>query len=263
MGTGTAGATGSATMTGNAARPLLPSALDLRRVPTAGDYDLAVNVQAPGHAADSLPRTPKKAKSPSKTSHGYIGVLGAPDFSTVKYQAIKGVGTTFGLLLGYSFNDRWAVESGVYLDRKRYYTEGEYFNTKNVSTNYNTLLNVDGTCNMWEIPLNVRYNFNTNERMKWFATAGLSTYLMSNENYAYQDQPWPGGPVTDGYWKIKKPSQYLFSVVNLSAGFEQRIGKIGNLRLEPYVRLPLSGIGTGRLPIMSAGLNIGFTRRLW
>jgi hypothetical protein len=116
---------------------------------------------------------------------------------------------------------------------------------------------------MWEIPLNIRYNFNKSERMKWFATAGLSTYLMTKENYTYQYNYWSGGPTEDSAWKINKPSQYWFSVVNLSAGFEQRLGKIGNLRLEPYVRLPLSGIGTGRLPIMSAGLNIGFTRRLW
>jgi hypothetical protein len=64
-------------------------------------------------------------------------------------------------------------------------------------------------------------------------------------------------------WNIDKPSQYWFSIVNLSAGFEQHIGKIGNLRLEPYVRIPLSGIGTGKLPILSAGLNIGFTHQLW
>jgi len=33
--------------------------------------------------------------------------------------------------------------------------------------------------------------------------------------------------------------------------------------VEPYLRLPLAGIGTGKLPIMSAGINIGITRRLW
>jgi hypothetical protein len=27
--------------------------------------------------------------------------------------------------------------------------------------------------------------------------------------------------------------------------------------------VPLSGIGTGKLPIMSTGINIGITRRLW
>jgi hypothetical protein len=172
---------------------------------------------------------------------------------------MKGVGTTFGVLLGYAFNNRWAVESGLYLDRKNYYTAGEYFK-KQMPTGY-TLQDVDGTCIMWEIPVNVRYNFNTSPGMRWFATAGLSTYLMSKESYTYQyEYNWTTG---NSSWDIDKPSQYWFSIINLSAGFEQHIGKIGNLRLEPYVRIPLSGIGTGKLPILSAGLNIGFTHQLW
>ena len=114
---------------------------------------------------------------------------------------------------------------------------------------------------MWEIPLNIRYNFSKSERMKWFATAGLSTYLMSREYYDFNETG--GGALWGGSWDIRKPSQNWFSIVNISAGFEQHIGKIGNLRIEPYLRLPLSGIGTGRLPIMSAGLNIGITHQLW
>jgi len=172
---------------------------------------------------------------------------------------MKGVGNTFGVLLGYSFNDKWAVESGLSLDRKRYYTAGEYFK-KEMPAGY-TLQNVDGTCNMWEIPVNVRYNFNTSSRMRWFATAGLSTYLMSKETYTYQyEYNWTTG---DSSWDIHKPSQYWFSIVNLSAGFETSVGRIGKLRLEPYVRIPLSGIGTGKLPIVSGGLNIGIVRNLW
>ncbi len=212
---------------------------------------------------DNTHQSPKKAAAKSKSGHGYVGVIGAPDLSTVKFQSTKAVGTTFGVLLGYSFNDRWAIESGVYLDQKKYYTSGEYFNEKGVSVPYgSTLLNVDGTCHMWEIPLNIRYNFSKSERMKWFATAGLSTYLMSSEYYDYNSETRSGG-VGGGSWNIEKPSQYWFSIVNVSAGFEQHIGKIGNLRIEPYLRLPLSGIGTGRLPIMSAGLNIGITHQLW
>jgi hypothetical protein len=262
-GTGSAGTAMSATgrrATGNGGDeghdPAL-ALLDLRRAPIGGGYHVDVNVVAPKAAADGT--APAAKNQTKKNSHGYIGVLGAPDFSTVHFQSMKGVGTTFGVLLGYSFNDRWAVETGLLLDRKRYYTAGEYFKVE-MPSNY-TLLNVDGTCYMWEIPVNVRYNFNTSPRMKWFATAGLSTYLMSRENYTYQyEYNWVR---TSGTWDIHKPSQYWFSIVNLSAGFEQRIGKIGNLRLEPYVRIPLSGIGTGNLPIMSAGLNIGLTRQLW
>jgi hypothetical protein len=229
--------------------------LDLRRAPIGGRNGIDVDVVAP--------KQPPAVSKVPKHSHGYIGVFGAPDFSVVRFQGMKGVGTTFGVMLGYSFNDHWAVETGLYLDRKRYYTEGEYFNTDKVRMppGYSKLLNVDGTCNMWEIPVNIRYNFNTSQRMKWFATAGLSTYLMTSENYTYEvENTWS---TEENYWNIHKPSQYWFSIVNLSAGFEQRVGRIGNLRLEPYVRIPLSGIGTGSLHIVSAGLNIGLVRQLW
>jgi hypothetical protein len=240
------------------------SPLDLRTVPTAGPYNLIVNVNAPATPQDNSRQPPKKAAAKSKSGHGYFGVIGAPDLSKVKFQSTKGVGTTLGVLLGYSFNDRWAIESGVYLDQKKYYSNAEYF-SKEGYTAYpgNTLLNVNGTCKMLEIPLNLRYNFSKSERMKWFATAGFSTYLMFNENYTGNYEGTATGYVWSKPWGISKPSQYWFSIVNISAGFEQHIGKIGNLRIEPYLRLPLSGIGTGRLPIMSAGLNIGITHQLW
>ena len=105
--------------------------LDLRRAPIGGGYHVDVDVVAPKAAAGNT--VPAEKKQNKKNSHGYIGVLGAPDFSTVRFQTMKGVGTTFGVLLGYSFNDRWAVETGLYLDRKNYYTAGEYFNTEKVS----------------------------------------------------------------------------------------------------------------------------------
>jgi hypothetical protein len=234
--------------------------LDLRRAPIAGGYNVVVNVVAPVMPANRP--NPGDSNHHKRTSHGYIGISAAPDFSTVRFQPMKGVGTTFGVLLGYSFNDRWAVESGLYVDRKRYYTDGEYFNTKSVHLQpYSKLLNVDGTCYMWEIPVNVRYNISKGPKMKWFATAGLSTYLMSKENYTYEYEI--NMNTEESTWNIHKPSQYWFTIANVSVGFEQRIGKIGNLRLEPYVRVPLSGIGTGSLPIVSAGLNIGLTRQLW
>jgi Outer membrane protein beta-barrel domain len=233
---------------------------DLQRAPIPHDYHLAVDVTAPAAKKDTT-----KSKTQTRTKHFYAGIFGSPDLSTVKMQSVKGVGSTFGVILGYTFNGgHWAIETGANLDRKKYYTDGEYFNTKEVNLPLNSYLTeVNGICYMWEIPLNVRYNFNPGAKTSWFATAGFSTYLMSHEKYAYGLQ-WSGSTaVYDSSWNIHKPSQYPFSIVNLSAGFEQRLGKIGNLRVEPYVRLPLTGLGTGKLSIMSAGVNIGITRQLW
>ena len=234
-------------------------AADMQRAHIANDYRLTVEVAAPPAA-----KQPDPVKKKPKASYLYAGIIGAPDLSTVKMQSIKGVGTTFGILLGYAFNERWAIETGVYVDRKKYYTDGEYFDTTHVRmpAYYHDLLNVNGTCYMWEIPLNVRYNFNPDGKTKWFGTAGLSTYLMSKEQYTYEYKK-SSGAIYYNNWNIKQPSRYPFSIVSLSAGFEQGLGRVGNLRVEPYVRLPLQGIGTGKLPIMSAGVNIGITRRLW
>jgi hypothetical protein len=192
----------------------------------------------------------------------YAGLFVAPDFSMIKFQTVKSVGTTYGLLLGYTINAKWNLETGVYIDRKKYYTEGQYFNKDKVPPlRYVDLQKVDGICNMVELPLSLRYNLGAGNKVKWFATAGLSTYLMSSEWYNYQYMYY-GNPVTKAA-TYRNPSQNWFSIVNLSVGYEQKIGGIGNLRLEPYLRVPLSGIGTGSLPIMSAGLNIGITRKIW
>lgn len=234
---------------------------DMRLARLTDDYLLSVNVTAPTSPKNSDPAKQKPAKAKS-ARYFYAGIIAAPDISTVKMQSVKGVGNTFGILLGYAINSRWSIETGAYLESKKYYTDGEYFNTEKVRLpNYSKLLNVDGTCYMWEIPLNVRYNFNPGGKTKWFGMAGFSTYLMSRENYTYTYKK--SGLPHDSTWNIKQPSQYPFSIVNLSAGFEQRLGRVGSLRVEPYLRLPLAGIGTGKLPIMSAGINIGITRRLW
>jgi len=244
-------------------RDLSLSALKSPRARTTGDINLTVTVAArnsPVTVKDSSGAKKNVQAKNKKESFFYAGLIVAPDLSTVKMQSVKGVGTTFGVLLGYQFNRRWAVETGAYLDHKKYYTDGEYFKQKNTNPSYK-LLNVDGYCNMWEIPINVRYNLSSGPTTKWFAAAGVSTYLMTRENYISKIQT--GTWTYDSPWDIKKPSQYWFSVVNLSVGFEQKIGRIGNLRLEPYLRIPLKGMGTGSLPIMSAGLNIGITRRIW
>jgi Outer membrane protein beta-barrel domain len=234
--------------------------IDPLRARTIDPWQLDVDVKAPPKTTETKQQASPKAKS----SFLYAGVIVAPDASMVRMQSVKGVGSTFGILLGYAFDKHWSVETGAYLDRKKYYTSGEYFNTEKVRLPQGSnLLDVNGTCTMWEIPLSVRYNFNPEGRLHWFATAGFSTYLMTGEKYTYAYE-YPGYSWgQDSTWNIKKPSQYPFGVINLSVGLEQRLGKIGFLRLEPYAKIPLTGMGTGKLPIMSTGVNIGFVRPLW
>ena len=54
-----------------------------------------------------------------------------------------------------------------------------------------------------------------------------------------------------------------FAVINFSAGYRVRLGKIADVRIEPYLRLPVSKLGTGELHIQSAGILLGITKDLF
>jgi hypothetical protein len=206
---------------------------------------------------DSSPVNNKKKTAGKKQSSFYAGIIVAPDLSTIKFQSVKGTGYTAGILLGYNISKKIAVETGAYYDYKKYYTEGEYFHSKQPFLSYVDLQNVNGVCRMIEVPVNLKYNFITSIKTKWFATTGLSSYFMFKEGYTY-NYLYNGTP-GQKYYSYNSGSQNWFSVLNISAGYEHSIGNIGNLRLEPYLRIPLSGMGTGSLPIMSVGLNVGIT----
>lgn len=191
----------------------------------------------------------------------YIQALIAPDISTVKFQKVAGVGYSAGLLLGYRFNKNWQAETGAFWERKWYYTKGEYFDkSKQPYLSNVDLYSVDGNCSMINIPLTVRYNINTGKKNDWFVTAGMSSYFMTNEYYDYTYEHY-GNVYTKGY-SYEKNSQEWMTTVNISAGYERKLGKSFQLRIEPYFRIPVSGIGTGNLSLNSGGVYVGIGRRL-
>jgi Outer membrane protein beta-barrel domain len=206
--------------------------------------------------------TASKSKSnKTQSSKGiFIGLLAGPDWSTVKFQSVKQTGASLGILVGYRFNKRLAVESGFMLDKKYYYSNGEYFNTSKTGLPTTETVNyVTGNCFMFEIPINFRYDFSISKNHGFFASAGLSSYLMKKENYSVNYQGG-GGPWTYPDTSYYNSSNNLFSILQLSAGYEQDIGTKTKIRIEPYIKIPLQGIGIGSMPISSLGIYFGITR---
>jgi len=192
----------------------------------------------------------------------YAGIIVGPDASTVKFQAIKGAGYSLGLLAGYSFSQHWSVEAGLLWDKKKYYTDGKYFNSSKANIPpYIQLQDMNGNCSMYEIPIDVKYDFAAKRNGNFFMTAGLSTYLMKNEAYDYS-------AVTNTGWMYNSSESYSnssrdwFSILQLSAGYQKQIGAKTKIRVEPYFKIPMKGLGIGNLPITSAGMYIGITRSI-
>ena len=190
----------------------------------------------------------------------YAGIMFGVDMSSVHFQSAKN-GATTGFIIGYAFNNKWSIESGLLWDTKRVYDNGTYFNPPGYTpTNGVTIIAVNGKSRLYELPVNMKYTIISGKH-NLFATTGISSYLMRSENYDYEytQTNQPGG---HNYLSYTKETKNWFSVANFSVGYTYKFGGAGSLRVEPYLKIPLTNLGTVNMPIMSTGLNVGFTKPL-
>ena len=200
----------------------------------------------------------KKTNTDSKQSKGlYVGFVAGPDISSVDFQAVKHPGYSLGATLGYRFNKRLAVETGFLYDKKYYYSDGSHFKNQPAMV---SIIDVDGNCDMFEIPLTLRYDFSFKKSGNFFVKGGFSSYLMRKQTYSGNSHNGYLGYDTAWGPKSNYPTEnYFLSIVQLSGGYEFSISGKTKIQIEPYVKIPLRGIGTGSMPISSAGIYFGIT----
>lgn len=179
----------------------------------------------------------------------------APDGSAVKNRFhINEVKTFFGAGIGYRFN-RVSVQTGFYAGRKIYTAgPGDYRPKPGSYLDRVDLRKTDADCYIYDIPLSIRYDVVQKRRFSVYAVTGVSSYLLKKEKYRYHY--FRSGM----YRKIDttfKGNKNLFSVANFSIGFEQKLSNAFYLQAEPFFKIPLSGLGEGKVRLYSAGLQFG------
>jgi hypothetical protein len=207
----------------------------------------------------------KPATANNHTMHTlYAGLVSGFDVSTVKFQSVKNTGFSAGILLGYQLGKKLSIESGFLLDKKFYYTDAKYFSLNKIYIPPNVkLTDINGNCYMFELPVNIKYNWSTTAHSSWFSTLGLSTYIMKKESYNYTYE-YSGNPGLMNYAKTyDNTSTTWFGIINLSAGYMHTLGKAGSLRVEPYVKIPAQGLGIGNLSIWSTGVYVSFIKPIF
>lgn len=189
----------------------------------------------------------------------YAGIITGPDLTTIKSQKAKRTGYSLGVFTGYKISNWSAIETGILWDRKEYYTRGEYFKTNKIYLPPNAkIIDASGYCAMFEIPINLKIDWGQKERYNWFATTGFSSYLMKKEKYTYTLQR---SSSTYPYNKeYKSASSNWLSVLNLSIGYETKLSRKLHFRLEPYLKLPIKGLGIGSMPITSRGIFVSLSQ---
>ena len=111
---------------------------------------------------------------------------------------------------------------------------------------------VKASCAVLDIPINIRYKFLNKETFNVYASTGLSSYIMLKETYIFQYSNKYHRP--DDTYQIHNKNRYLFNIWNISVGVEKRISDKWSVQAEPYVKLPLNGVGAGDIKLVSTGI---------
>ena len=186
----------------------------------------------------------------------------AQDWSSVGTMSNSKRGFRFGVELAYQFARKFQVGAGFIVSQKHYETSGENYTPQ---AQFRWVSDapqiVSGSCNIFEIPLEMTYYFKGYDRNSFFVTAGVSSYIMNNEwyDFVWEDQAIMADPniaKSRSSAELDRKCLHLFGVGTVNAGYQKYLNKNIAVQIGPYVQLPYTGIGMGSVDLFSTGLQM-------
>jgi hypothetical protein len=201
-------------------------------------------------------------KTPSHSLHIdrrlQIGVSLAPDFTSVNSLAGDKPGSDIGITASYQLFSRWHLQTGFLLSHRNYTAAQEdyhvpydYYRMNNMHDVYF----VKGNLSLFEIPLNLRYDFSISGNTSFFVSGGVSSYLLTHENCNYYFDLF--GRTVYQEFKYDDHQKSLFGTVNLSMGVETGLTNSLSLLIAPFMKIPTAGLGFGNIEMNSFGVEFG------
>lgn len=205
-------------------------------------------------SAEVVPK--KTVRSPRKLS---IIAQVAPDLSMVDKFSLGDTRLSGGLLIEYELLKNLSVNTGINYSSKAYQASAEAYTPKQGKWKSGSLPdNINATCRVLEVPLNLRYYFHNQPKHRLFFSSGISSYWMLQERYSFE--------YTYGQnysWGTDNENTHLMSILNLSVGWQKNISPRLSIQAEPFLKMPLGGVGSGQVKLRTTGILFGVKYRLF
>lgn len=192
-----------------------------------------------------------------------VGFVVSPDLSTAgSLSNFYDPGFKGGLQAEYALTRNISLVSGVAISNVKYKATGQEYHPPR-SWNYGVMPDqTTAVCMMLDIPLYLKVNIFNFDHSRFFATAGVSSYIFLNEDYRFSYNGDASGLETS--WSEQTGTRYWLSNAGLSVGFEYDLSPSWTIRAEPHIKIPLKGVGWGNVNLYSMGsflsLNYRFDR---
>ncbi|RQO65284.1 hypothetical protein DBR43_31040 [Pedobacter sp. KBW06] len=178
-----------------------------------------------------------------------LSIMAAPDISGTGANVSPKVSTNIGLLLTYPLSKKISLSTGVIYAKKLYNSAGPAA----INNGYgNQSWEVNADCRVLDIPLNVNYQVFKRKKLAISVNTGLSSYLMLNERYDLRSGPDHNRSTLE----ISNENQHIFGITNLSLSLEQKVNSSLSIGIQPFVKLPLRGVGNYDVRLNSTGVSV-------
>lgn len=184
-----------------------------------------------------------------------IAAVISPDYSSTEMANFSSPGKSYGLLIGFNVFKRLSISSGLFRSSKLYTGYGSDYQPPagywERRTNGVVPDEINGNCQVWEIPLVIRYDIIQRPKSRVYSALGVTSYLITSERYAYCfNSPNPGAA---SGWSTEKSTSYPFDVGYFSVGYEHNLTRHLSLGIEPFMKIPFRGMGWSNVNIYSTG----------
>ncbi len=200
----------------------------------------------------------------ASTSRYVLTAFGSSDFSTVGFFKDPQTGFTVGGKVGIQLARKFQFDIGFAYSLKKYGSEGIDYN---IEGGWNTMVGVDpiwmdGKGNVLQIPIEASYYFNGYEKNSFFINAGISTFLFNSEWYGFKydevellnnPNATPINEITMD--EISRRNFHPAGIARLSIGYQKILSPNMAFELSPYLQIPLTGIGEGKVDLYTAGVQ--------
>lgn len=224
-----------------------PLSLSLSLKPGSGETG---NVSVQKHQVGS----PQQKVTFKKRVPMSLALSAGPEFNSAGALIGGKGGFSAGLTFSMGIAKNFKLQTGLKYSAKDYATDSYAYRIRNPKFQ-GMISGIDASCAVLEIPVIASYTVMEDRKRSVDLNLGLSSYLMLKEDYTFRYTP--GSGISDRLIEKTNANQHLLSVVDLSATYFIKLKtekfKIG---LEPFVKIPLTGVGEGRVNLKSSGISL-------
>ena len=211
----------------------------------------------------SVARPLAKASTENRSGRFSLTFQAGPDLSSAnKFSNFSSPGHKLGLSVEYNITDKLALSVGAIRSKVQYTASAEIYNRLYDSpatsvTNGEAI----GECILIDLPLSLKYDVIEFHSSRLYASGGLSSYFMLNEEYRMKTDSYTPGQ-SQQVWQQRTGNSHWASNATIAVGYEWRLNTKLNVRAEPFLKLPLQQVGQAKVNLYSLGSLISLNYRI-